>query len=209
MNVFLAPEAAPFLIATLLMLLIAVVEGAGLLIGASASHWLDSLLHNGPDGGLFEAWLGWLHVGRVPLLALVVLFLASFAIVGFALNIVVHGLLGFYLSGLIAVPVSLFATLPVVRVTGGALARIMPKEESSAVTLDSLVGRIATVVAGTARVGFPAQARVISEHGQPIYVMVEPDHGEVTFAAKEQVLLVKHLGGTKFQGIRNPKPDLL
>jgi len=142
-------------------------------------------------------------------LALIVLFLAAFALVGFAANIVVHGLLGFYVPALVAGPIALFAALPVVRVAGGALGRIMPKDETSAVSLDSLVGRMATIVSGTARLGFPAQARVITEYGQPLYVMVEPDHADLSFAAKEQVLLVKRVGGTRFQGIRNPKPDLL
>lgn len=211
MSTFLAAESAPFLIAALVLLAIAVVEGFGLLIGASASHWLDSLMtdHTLHVGGPFESWLGWLHVGRVPVLALVVMFLGAFAVVGFAINMVVHGLFGFYVPALLGAPIALFAALPVVRFTGGALARIMPKDESSAVTFDSLVGRMATVVSGTARHGFPAQAKVTSEHGQPHYVMVEPDNAGLTFASGEQVLLVKHLSGSKFQGIRNPKPDLL
>lgn len=212
MNAFLAPESAPFLIAAFVLLVLAAVEGLGLLIGASASHWLDHMLPGHlPDdsGGVFESWLGWLHVGRVPVLALIVIFLAAFSIVGFAINIVVHGLFGFYASPWIGAPVAVFAALPVVRFTGNTLGRLMPKDETLAVSLDSLVGRIATVVSGTARQGYPAQAKVTSEHGQVIYVMVEPDNSDVSFGAGEAVLLVKQLTGTRFQGIRNPKPDLL
>jgi len=213
MNALLAPESAPFLIATLVMLAIAVVEGIGLLIGVSATHWLDSLLHpsqlEGVETGMADSWLGWLHVGKVPLLALVVVFLAAFAIVGFVVNMVVHGLFGIYLPALIGAPVAFFAALPVVRVTGGVLGRLMPRDETFAVSLDSLVGRMATILGGTARQGFPAQAKVTSEHGQVIYVMVEPDSAQTTFGASEPVLLVKRLSGTRFQGIRNPKPDLL
>lgn len=217
MSTFLAPEAAPFLIAALMLLAIAAVEGFGLLVGMSASHWLDSLLHHPVDGahahgvhdGPFVSWLGWLHVGKVPVLALIVMFLAAFAIVGFVLNMVVHGLFGFYLPVLFGAPVAFVAALPVVRVTGSALMRVMPKDETSAVSLDSLVGRIATVVSGTARLGYPAQAKAMSETGQVLYVMVEPDSSDIRFASGEPVLLVKRLSGTKFQGIRNPKPDLL
>jgi hypothetical protein len=216
-STFLAPESAPFLIATLMLLAIAAVEGFGLLVGASASHWLDSLLHPHADGahfdgvhtGVFASTLGWLHVGKVPVLALIVVFLAAFAIVGFLVNMVMHGLFGFYLPALVGAPIAFLAALPAVRVTGGTLIRIMPKDETAAVSHDSLVGRMATVVAGTARLGFPAQAKTTSEKGQVLYVMVEPDSAEVTFAAGEPVLLVKRLSGTKFQGIRNPKPDLL
>lgn len=218
MSTFLAPESAPFLVAALVLLAIAAVEGFGLLVGMSASHWLDSLLHpahvdgahaEGLHTGAFASTLGWLHVGKVPLLALVVMFLASFAIVGFLVNMVVHGLFGFYLPALIGAPIAFIAALPVVRVTGHALIRVMPKDETAAVSLDSLVGRIATIVNGTARIGFPAQAKTTTESGQPLYVMVEPDSAEASFATGEPVLLVKRLGGTKFQGIRNPKPNLL
>jgi hypothetical protein len=211
MNAFLAPEAAPFLIASVVLIAIAAVEGVGLLLGASAFHWLDNVLHHPADGfdGAWQSWLGWLHVGRVPVLALIVVFLAAFAIVGFGVNLAVHGLLGVYVPAWFAAPVAVLAALPVVRVTGGALGRIIPKDETSAVSLDSLVGRIATVVSGTARVGFPAQAKTTSEHGQPLYVMVEPDNSEINFTSGEQVLLVKRLSSTRFQGIKNPKPDLL
>src|SRR5262245_7217469 len=184
----------------------------------SASHWLDRLLHpshvdathaDGLHTGVFASTLGWLHVGRVPLLALVVMFLAAFAIVGFVVNMAVKGLFGFYLPALVGAPLAFVAALPVVRVTGHALVRIMPKDETAAVSLDSLVGRIATVVAGTARQGFPAQAKTTTEGGQSLYLMVEPDSAEASCGAGEQVLLVKRLSGTRFQGIRNPKPDLL
>jgi hypothetical protein len=39
--------------------------------------------------------------------------------------------------------------------------------------------------------------------------MVEPDAADVTFTQNDAVLLVKRLSGTRFQAIRNPRPDLL
>ena len=208
MSSFLVAETSPFLVATLVMLSIGVVEGLGLMIGASPSQWLDHWLHV-PEDGVFESVLGWLHVGRVPFLALIVIFLATFAVVGFALNLVIHGLFGMYVPAVIGAPVSLVASLPVVRIAGGALGRVIPRDETSAVSIDSLVGRIATVVSGNARAGYPAQARVSTEHGQTLYVMVEPDSAEAIFSSGEDVLLVKRLSATKFQGILNPKPHLL
>jgi hypothetical protein len=212
MGVFLAPESAPYLIATLVMLFIAALEGVALLMGMSASGWLDHLLpHNDSDldGVGADTILGWLHVGRVPLLVLVVVFLASFAVLGFMANIVVRALFGIYIPALIGAPAALVAALPVVRVTGRVLARVLPKDQSSAVSLESLVGRIATVTGGTARVDYPAQAKVATEFGQAIYVLVEPDTHDTTFGAHDQVLLVRRMSGKKFQGIRNPKPDLM
>jgi hypothetical protein len=211
MSLFLAPESAPFLIATLVMLFIAALEGVALLVGMSASSWIDHLIPHHPDdmGGAADSWLGWLHVGRVPLLVLLVVLLAAFAVIGFTANIVVHALFGSYIPALIGAPAAFVASLPVVRVTGRMLNRVLPKDQSSAVSLDSLVGRIATVTGGTARIDYPAQAKVCTEYGQTLYVLVEPDTVEVTFGASDQVLLVRRMSGKKFQGIRNPKPDLL
>lgn len=211
MSLFLAPESAPFLVATLVMLFIAALEGVALLLGMSASSWIDHLLphHVGHMEGAADSWLGWLHVGRVPLLVLLVVLLASFAVIGFMGNIVVHALFGSYIPAIIGAPAAFVASLPVLRVTGRLLSRLLPKDQSSAVSLDSLVGRIATVTGGTARLDYPAQAKVCTEHGQTLYVLVEPDCTDVTFGASDQVLLVRRVSGKKYQGIRNPKPDLL
>ena len=80
-------------------------------------------------------------------------------------------------------PAAFFATLPIVRILGAGLARLIPQDQTYAVSFDSLVGRIATIVTGTARQGYPAQAKVPNEHGQTLYVMVEPDTEGMTFQA--------------------------
>jgi len=210
MTLFLAPETSPFLVSALVMIVIAIIEGVGLVAGVSASHWLDHLLpdQHGAEG-LPDSWLGWLHVGRVPILVLIVVLLASFSIVGFAGNLLVHGLTGVYVPRLVSVPAAFFASLPVVRVTGTLLQSILPRDESFAVSVDSLVGRIATVVNGTATAGKPAEARVTNEHGQTLYVMVEPDLADATFGPNHSVLLVRRVGGKCFRAIDNPKPDML
>jgi len=210
MGVFLAPESAPFLIATLVMLAIAAIEGVALLIGMSASSWIDHLVpHHADIDAAPDSFLGWLHVGKVPLLVLIVIFLAGFAVIGFAMNIVVHALIGSYVPVLLGMPLAFVAALPVVRGSGRLLANVLPKDQTFAVSMDSLVGRIAVVTGGTARHGYPAQAKLTTEHGQALYVLVEPDDPEGTFGANEQVLLVKRVSGKKFEGIRNPKPELL
>lgn len=207
---FLAPETWPFTAATLLLLLITAVEGIALLLGANVHGWLDDLLPDPHDAieGAFDKPLGWLHVGKVPALVLLVLFLAAFALTGFALNMVVQRILGLWLTPWIAVPVAFVTALPVVRILGAGVARVMPTDETFAVTLDTLVGRVATVVAGTARQGYPAQAKVTNQHGQTLYVMVEPDTSG-TFESGASVLLVRQISGSRFAGIANPRPDLL
>ena len=218
MNLLLTPETWPFAVASLLILSIAVIEGIALLIGTTATGWLDSLLHHSPDGLLDhspdapespDSWLGWLHLGKVPLLVLVVLFLALFALIGFALDLVAAGVFGAMIPPLITAPVAAVAALPLMRVCADGIAHLIPTDQTYAVSLDTLVGRVAVIVSGTARLGYPAQGKVTSEHGQVLYVMVEPDAADVTFVQNDAVLLVKRLSGTRFQAIRNPRPDLL
>ena len=86
---------------------------------------------------------------------------------------------------------------------------MIPQDQTFAVSFDSLVGRVATIVTGTARTGYPAQARVANEHGQNIYVMVEPETEGVTFGVGEQILLKKQISGSRFAGVVNPWPDLM
>jgi hypothetical protein len=206
-----AVETWPFVVATLLLLLITAAEGLALLVGVSLFHWLDHWLPNisSAEHGALDKGLGWLHVGRVPALALLVLFLAAFAMTGFALNMVAHRLFGLWAPAWLAVPIAVITGLPIVRILGAGVARLVPSDESFAVSLDSLVGRVATVLGGTARNGYPAEAKVLNQHGQTLYVMVEPDAAEAIFEAGSSVLLVRQISGTRFSGIANPRPDLL
>lgn len=207
----LATETWPFTVATFLMLLIAVVEGIGMVVGANLSESLQDLLPDPWDDvhGPFDKLLGWLHIGRVPLLVLLVLFLAGFALTGFGLNMVVHRFLGTWVPTIIAVPAAFFATLPIVRILGAGLARLIPQDQTFAVSFDSLIGRVGTIVNGTARPGYPAQAKVPNEHGHTLYVMVEPEAEGMTFQSGERVLLTKQISGSRFAAVVNPWPDLV
>jgi hypothetical protein len=93
-NLFTAPETLPFGVAFALIVAIALIEGLGMLIAMSPSNLIDNVLpeiHG--DGGL-DQMLGWLHLGRVPSLVLLILFLAGYALFGYGLQMVAHGLMG-------------------------------------------------------------------------------------------------------------------
>ncbi len=62
------------------------------------------------------------------------------------------------------------------------------------------------IVGGEARKGNPAQGKVVTDSGQTLYVMIEPDDAQGTFVSGEKVLLVRQLGGTRFAAIPNPAP---
>ena len=187
------------------MLLIAAVEGVGALLGASVSAQLQSLL---PETDLnanlevdaseaivspFRKVLAWLRVGQVPVLMLLIAFLTIFGLGGLVLQTVVMGVFGRYLPSAIAVPVMFAGSLLPLRAAGGAIARLIPMDETDAVTEDSFIGSVATITLGTARRGEPAEAKLRDVHGHTHYVMVEPDDPQASFAAPMEVLIVRRI----------------
>jgi len=215
MSLFLAEQSLPFTVALIIMLALAVLEGLSLLFGSSGlSATLDSAfdldvdadvdLHAGHHGGL----LSWLHIGRVPVLMLLILFLTAFGLSGIFIQMLSRSILGDFISVWFASIGAFLVTIPTVRMGGFVLEKVLPKDESSAVSLNSLVGRVGVITIGTAQVGVAAQARVRDEHGLSHYVMVEPDQEGTVFEAGTEILLIKRLGA-KYQAIRNPHEDLV
>jgi hypothetical protein len=181
-----APENLPFSVALLLMLMIGAVEAVGL--GAGAAHLeIDA----DADGG---SLLGWLGVGQVPFLILLVVLLALFGMIGITLQQIVSALAGVPLAPWNAAAISFVASLPLLGVCARGLSRIVPQDETTAIPLDHLVGKRATVTVGAAKRGSPAQARVRDIHGQSHYVMVEPSSDGETVGEGETVLLVRREG---------------
>ena len=225
-NFFAAPN-LPFAVALLIMVGLGLIEGIGAMLGLGLSGLLDSLLPDldldldvdldadldGPDiaaPGLFQQLLGWFHIGRVPVLILFIFFLLSFGLLGLFVQATADSVLGTMLpTWMAAIPVFIVSLL-CVRIFGSVLARIMPKEETDAVSSKTFIGRVAIVVTGTARTGHPAQAKLRDEHGHTHYVMVEPDvDGDDTdYPTGTDVLLVSQAGAV-FRAIRNPNPSLV
>lgn len=183
-----APENVVFVTAILLMLLIGVVQfiGLGDHIGGHADIDLQA------DADLDP--LGWLGVGRLPLLMLLVVFLALFGILGLMLQQLMQDWVGAPLSPWIAGPAVGFAALPLTGLAAQGLARILPRDFTTAVPLEILVGTGAQIVTGRATQGSPARARAQDPHGQVHYVMVEPDIAGQAFEEGESVLLVRREG---------------
>jgi hypothetical protein len=186
LDFMLTPENLPFAVALVVMIMIGAVEAVGL--GASAAHVDFDVDGHGGD------LLGWLGIGRVPLLMLLVVLLALFGLIGLAIQQFADALLGAPLSPSLAAPLAFVGSLPLLGVCARGLARIMPGDETTAVGLDSLVGRRATVTIGSARRGSPARAQVRDVHGQTHYVMVEPNDDSGALAAGESALLVRREG---------------
>ncbi len=219
LDFLLADANVPFAVALVLMLFIGLLEGTASLFGAGFSHVLDSLVPDvdigvdvdvAPDGlgsqSALSKLLGWLRVGKVPVLILLVVFLTTFGLIGYIGQYLIRGVAGFYLPATLASVGALAASIPVLRLSTSVLERILPRDETSAVSHDTFIGRTAVITLGTARRGTPAQARLRDRHGQTHYVMVEPDSDE-DFPTGTVVLLVKR-DSAIFQAIRNTKSVL-
>jgi len=203
---FTAQQTWPFGAALAVMVALSVLEGVGLLLAHSPSHLLDSLVPETPDG--VDGPMGWLHLGKVPILVLLVLFLAGFALAGYLIQGVALSLSGGMLPAWMAGVPAAFAGLSVTSALGGLLARVIPRDESSAVSEQTLIGRAGVVVRGIARAGLAAEAKVRDEHGRTHYVMVEPDLPDHVLQEGASVLLVRKSGAVFFC-ILNPHPEQL
>lgn len=208
MSLFTASQNLPFGIGFALIVGIALLEGLGMLFSLSPSNVLDELLPEVDGDAGLDRVLGWLHVGKVPALVLLLLFLTGYTVFGYSLQLVANGLFGGYLpawlAGLLAVP----AGMATVRGLGSLIAHIIPRDETSVVSEQHLVGRVGVIISGEARRGFAAQARVKDSHGRSHYLMAEPDIDDEVFNEGTQVLIVRKAGAF-YRCIANPHPTLM
>lgn len=188
LDILLATQNLPFTIAITVALLIGVIEIFALLVGAGGlvdGLTADMDVSADIDGFSF---LDYLYIGRIPFLIWLVIFLLSFGAVG----IIFQSLFG--LSPLIAAIIVLVIAVFPTRVISLFVAKIMPKDETTAINSNDFVGYQATIVLGEARRNHPAQAKFVDEHKQTHYVMVEPLNDEDTLKAGESVALYEKQG---------------
>ena len=208
MSLFTTAETIPFGVSFALIVVIALLEGLGMLVSLSPSNLIDHVLPEVHGDAGLDRVLGWLHIGKVPALVLLVLFLAGYTVFGYGLQMVVRGVFGVYLPGWVAGVVAVPPGMATVRGLGSLIAHIIPRDESSVVSELSLIGRAGVISNGIARRGLAAQARVRDSHGRTHYLMVEPDVDDDVFDEGVQILIVRKAGAF-YRCIANPHPNLL
>lgn len=184
----------PFAAALVIMLVLAIVQLIGVADLGDADIDLDADSDGLPDAGMFDGLLTLLGIGRIPLTIWLALFLFLFAGIGLSIQEFAESLTGAPLYSWLAAVVAAGLTLPVTGVLARPLGRIMPKDHTTAVSTESLIGRRATITVGIARAGSPARARVRDVHGQTHHVMVEPHEASSEIHAGDEVLLVRREG---------------
>lgn len=208
MSALTAPGFYPFTIAALILVGLVVFEIVAVLVGLSFTTLLSHghADHGGADGhgdhGPLAAWMSWLNKGGVPLLVLIMIALASFAISGFLIQGVANSLIA-PLPTLLASLCAIAAAMPVTRTLSRWTAKLLPSDETAAISQADLIGLVGTVALGPLDQGKPGSVRVRDRHGN-IHVLranAAPGH---TIPQGVSVLLVDGNRGL-FQAIPAPK----
>jgi Protein of unknown function (DUF1449) len=160
----LLPEVRPFAIAAMMIVIVGGVEVTSMVVGASISELVGHAIDfdHGGDNAFINA-VAWLNVGGVPLLVFIVLILGMFSITGFLIQDIARAVAG-PLPLIAAVPLACAASVPLVRGTSRLVSRIIPKDETYAVQLSDLVGRVGSVSVGPLDQGLPGRVRVKDAH---------------------------------------------
>jgi Protein of unknown function (DUF1449) len=186
---WLADENLPFAGAGFLLIGLMILQFSGL---TDFAPDFDTDMDGDVDGfGAADGLLSFLGLGRLPLMIWLALFLLTFMLLGYVGQQLAQGIAGDLLSPWIAAPAAALIGIPVTAILARPLGRLMPKDETTAVSIDSLIGRFAVLGTGTAKPGSPARAKVIDIYGHPHFVMVEPDNDGQEFNSGEQLLLVR------------------
>ena len=189
-DVLLAPDVRPFAVAAAIVVVVACIELITTLIGFSLGEFFGKEidLHvesESPISGLFF----WINAGRVPLLIFILLVLGIFSVEGFFLQAIAHGL-GFSVPASIAALAAAAGTIPVARVTSRGIARIIPRDETYAVSDADFVGLVATVTIGPLDQGLPGKVRLKDVFGNWHSVAARASPDSTTLPVGASVLLV-------------------
>lgn len=157
--------------------------------------------------GAVDGLMSMIGLGRVPFTIWLASLLFIFAGIGVSTQLFAESLTGSPLYVWLAALIAGGAALPVNGVVARPLGAILPQDETTAVSVKTLVGRRGKILDGTARVASPARAQVRDHFGHPHNVMVEPHNENEELQAGETVLLVRRDGAT-FYASRLEEPRL-
>jgi membrane protein implicated in regulation of membrane protease activity len=189
----------PFTVAGGVVVGLLAIELLTMVLGMSAASLLDhSVGFDGHvhthDAGPLAGAISWLNVGRVPLLVLIILATAAFAVVGYTIQSVAAAVAA-PLPASIASLLALGAAVPTTRAGSRTLAKLIPHDETYAVELSQLIGRVGRVALGPLDSGHPGRVHVYDQHSNLHVVRARPvpDHDPIPQGA--EVLIIEDKGG--------------
>jgi hypothetical protein len=202
---WLASENLFFTIGLLFMILLVVLQviGIGDLLGDADIEIPDADIDGGVsniNAGIADGLLSLFGFGKVPLMILLMLLFGFFGMIGLSGQMAALNIIGGLITPFIAVPIAALLAFPLTGAVARPLAKILPRDETTAISRDLLIGRFATIELGKAQTGSPARAKVKDGHGHSHYIMVEPDNAGQILLQGEEILLVRR-DGENFRAI--------
>lgn len=211
----LAPENSIFLVTLCLFLLIFLIQGASVIAGMEPFSFLDGLLpdvdFDAPEAhpiGFMDSIMSMLKMGKVPFIFSFILFLFLFSLIGLYGQLVLFKLGLPMLHWAIATPAAFVATLPVLRIGNGILEKVLPKDETYAISNEEFIGRTATITIGTATELRAAEAKVVGSDHKTHYIMVIADNAGKAFSTGDETLIVGRRSEGLYAVIENKNPLL-
>jgi hypothetical protein len=189
-DILLAPDVRPFAVAAAIMVALGGIELLTTLVGFSVSQLvgLDASVEADSHHGLDGLFL-WINAGRLPLLILIILALGVFSIEGFLLQGIAHSI-GAAVPVVIAALVAAAGSIPVIRATSRGLARIIPRDETYAVSDADFIGKVALVSVGPLDQGLPGRVRLKDVFGNWHTVAARASPDSTALPVGASVLLV-------------------
>jgi hypothetical protein len=197
----------PFAVAVAVLIGLFLVELIGALVGFSAlgAGQGDSGLDlPESDVTLWSSAQAWMYFGKVPSVAWLAIFAGSFGVIGYVMQAATAMA---FPTGAVAMGAGA-ASLVVTRGVSGWLHRHLFRDETTAVSADSLVGRVAVVTLGRGLPGAPTQAKVRDAHGTTHYILVEPEVATAALEPGAEIILLRR-EGPKFIAIGNSSEAIL
>lgn len=187
------------LIAAVLVLeIIATVVGLSMMINHDVDVDIDHDMHvNGShdiewDTGFSHTLSEVTGFGKLPVMVFVVLFVGMFSVFGLATNAFLHFSFPYFMGVALSSLVSFLITVPVTGRIAGFIARILPRDESNAISMEDLLGREATIIVGVATNHINATALVKDFYGVLHQVSVRTLEEGLAIPTKSTVRLEEH-----------------
>jgi hypothetical protein len=189
-DILLAPDVRPFAVAAAIMATLGGIELLSMLVGLSIGELVghdvtvEADSHTGL-GGLFL----WVNAGRLPLLILIILALGVFSIEGFLLQGIAHAV-GTAVPVGVAALAAVAGSIPLVRTASRGISRIIPRDETYAVSDADFVGKVAVVSIGPLDQGLPGRVRLKDVFGNWHTVSARASPSSQALPVGASVLLV-------------------
>jgi len=205
--------------ATLLVvvLCISLLEGIMSIIGFGLSNLIDTIFPNidldidsidNSSTNSFTELFGWVNKGKTPVVMFIIIALLTISLTGLFIQHTMLLITGSQLPSIIIIPLGTFLGFILTRYVSDFIGKIMPKEETEAVSRDSFIGNIGIVVSNSIHKNLPGEIKVQDIYEKTHYFNAFTN-GENILSKNEKVLLVGlNDSRTKFEIIKDPNQNI-